>query len=80
MAFLKDGDVRAQEEMLKEQSNNLVNATASKKIFELIWSSWWHFTRLVDAGIAERIHGRVSSIVYIFFGLLFAYIYESLIF
>lgn len=36
---LLDGDVRAQEEMLKEQSNNLVNATASKKIFELIWSS-----------------------------------------
>ncbi|OIT34672.1 PREDICTED: crossover junction endonuclease MUS81 isoform X1 [Nicotiana attenuata] len=36
---LLDGDVRAQEEMLKEQSNNIVNATASKKIFELIWSS-----------------------------------------
>ncbi|XP_060217477.1 crossover junction endonuclease MUS81 isoform X1 [Lycium barbarum] len=36
---LLDGDVRAQEEMLKEQSNNLVNAAASKNIFQLIWGS-----------------------------------------
>lgn len=36
---LLDGDVRAQEEMLKEQSNNLVNSAASKNIFHLIWSS-----------------------------------------
>ncbi|KAK4379769.1 hypothetical protein RND71_001631 [Anisodus tanguticus] len=36
---LLDGDVCAQEEMLKEQSNNLVNAAASKNIFQLIWSS-----------------------------------------
>ncbi|KAK4372077.1 hypothetical protein RND71_007461 [Anisodus tanguticus] len=36
---LLDGDVRAQEEMLKEQSDNLVNAAASKNIFQLIWSS-----------------------------------------
>ncbi|MCD7450171.1 hypothetical protein HAX54_003952 [Datura stramonium] len=36
---LLDGDVRAQEEMLKEQSNNLVNSAASKNIFNLIWRS-----------------------------------------
>ncbi|KAM3358272.1 crossover junction endonuclease MUS81 [Capsicum galapagoense] len=36
---LLDGDVRAQEEMLKEQSNNLVNSVASKNIFHLVWSS-----------------------------------------
>ncbi|KAF3647016.1 Crossover junction endonuclease MUS81 [Capsicum annuum] len=36
---LLDGDVRAQEEMLKEQSNNLVNSVASKNIFHLkLWS------------------------------------------
>lgn len=36
---LLDGDVRAQEEMLKEQSNNLVSSAASKNIFRLVWSS-----------------------------------------
>ncbi|XP_055817957.1 crossover junction endonuclease MUS81 isoform X2 [Solanum dulcamara] len=36
---LLDSDVRAQEEMLKEQSNNLVSSAASKNIFHLIWSS-----------------------------------------
>lgn len=36
---LLDGNVRAQEEMLKEQSNNLVNSAASKNIFHLIWRS-----------------------------------------
>ncbi|CAN4112671.1 unnamed protein product [Withania somnifera] len=36
---LLDGDVRSQEEMLKEHSNNLVNSAASKNIFHLIWSS-----------------------------------------
>ncbi|KAL3348367.1 hypothetical protein AABB24_021831 [Solanum stoloniferum] len=36
---LLDGDVRAQEEMLKEQSNNLVSSAASKNIFQLVWSS-----------------------------------------
>ncbi|KAK4738108.1 hypothetical protein R3W88_001805 [Solanum pinnatisectum] len=36
---LLDGDVHAQEEMLKEQSNNLVSSAASKNIFQLVWSS-----------------------------------------
>ncbi|KZV47285.1 hypothetical protein F511_07708 [Dorcoceras hygrometricum] len=32
-----DGDMCAQEEMLSKQSNNLINAQASKNIFQLIW-------------------------------------------
>ncbi|KAL3814766.1 hypothetical protein ACJIZ3_016034 [Penstemon smallii] len=36
---LLDGDVCAQEEMLKMQSNNLINGSASKNIFELVWGS-----------------------------------------
>ncbi|KAL1559570.1 Crossover junction endonuclease mus81, variant 2 [Salvia divinorum] len=34
---LLEGDVIAQEEMLKRQSNNLINGPASKNIFQLIW-------------------------------------------
>ncbi|EYU42967.1 hypothetical protein MIMGU_mgv1a003030mg [Erythranthe guttata] len=34
-----DGDVCAQEEMLKRQSNNLINGSASKNIFQLVWGS-----------------------------------------
>ncbi|CAK9178857.1 unnamed protein product [Ilex paraguariensis] len=34
-----DGDVRAQEEMLKKQSNNVINEVASRNIFQLIWGS-----------------------------------------
>ncbi|XP_068344981.1 crossover junction endonuclease MUS81 isoform X2 [Pyrus communis] len=34
---LLEGDVRAQEEMLRTQSNNAVNASASKNIFQLVW-------------------------------------------
>ncbi|XP_016649648.1 PREDICTED: crossover junction endonuclease MUS81-like [Prunus mume] len=36
---LLEGDVRAQEEMLRTQSNNAVNAGASKNIFHLVWSN-----------------------------------------
>ncbi|KAL0456059.1 UNVERIFIED_CONTAM: Crossover junction endonuclease MUS81 [Sesamum latifolium] len=36
---LLDGDVCAQEEMLKRQSNNLINVSASKNIFHLVWGS-----------------------------------------
>ncbi|KAK4406320.1 Crossover junction endonuclease MUS81 [Sesamum angolense] len=36
---LLDGDVCAQEEMLKRQSNNLINGSASKNIFHLVWGS-----------------------------------------
>nr|GMD65345.1 crossover junction endonuclease MUS81 isoform X2 [Ipomoea batatas] len=36
---LLDGDVRAQEELLKKQSNNLISAAVSKNIFQLIWGS-----------------------------------------
>ncbi|KAI3448833.1 hypothetical protein Pfo_005498 [Paulownia fortunei] len=36
---LLDGDVCAQEEMLKRQSNNLINGSASKNIFQLVWGS-----------------------------------------
>ncbi|XP_019173532.1 PREDICTED: uncharacterized protein LOC109169113 [Ipomoea nil] len=36
---LLDGDVRAHEELLKKQSNNLISATVSKNIFQLIWGS-----------------------------------------
>ncbi|KAL2461161.1 Crossover junction endonuclease MUS81 [Abeliophyllum distichum] len=36
---LLDGDVCAQEEMLKRQSNNLINGPASRNIFQLIWGS-----------------------------------------
>ncbi|KAL6555536.1 Crossover junction endonuclease mus81 [Orobanche hederae] len=32
-----DGDICAQEEMLKRQSNNLINGSASKNIFQLVW-------------------------------------------
>ncbi|KAL3645249.1 Crossover junction endonuclease mus81 [Castilleja foliolosa] len=34
---LLDGDVCAQEEMLKSESNNLINGSASKNIFQLVW-------------------------------------------
>ncbi|GER48615.1 crossover junction endonuclease MUS81 [Striga asiatica] len=34
---LLDGDVCAQEEMLKRQSNNLISGPASKNIFQLVW-------------------------------------------
>ncbi|KAG8363685.1 hypothetical protein BUALT_Bualt19G0048100 [Buddleja alternifolia] len=37
--FLLDGDVCAQEEMLKRQSNNLINGSASKNIFQLVWGA-----------------------------------------
>ncbi|PQQ13140.1 crossover junction endonuclease MUS81 [Prunus yedoensis var. nudiflora] len=36
---LLEGDVRAQEEMLRTQSNNAVNAGASKNIFHLVWGN-----------------------------------------
>ncbi|KAL3537634.1 hypothetical protein ACH5RR_001000 [Cinchona calisaya] len=36
---LLDGDVCAQEEMLKKQSNKLIGGVASKNIFQLIWDS-----------------------------------------
>ncbi|KAL6125272.1 hypothetical protein ACLB2K_073331 [Fragaria x ananassa] len=34
---LLEGDVNAQEEMLRTQSNNVVNAAASKNIFQFVW-------------------------------------------
>ncbi|KAM1941581.1 hypothetical protein ACFX13_029141 [Malus domestica] len=34
---LLEGDLRAQEGMLRTQSNNAVNASASKNIFQLVW-------------------------------------------
>ncbi|KAL6578699.1 Crossover junction endonuclease mus81 [Orobanche minor] len=34
-----EGDVSAQEEMLKRQSNNLISGPASKNIFQLVWGS-----------------------------------------
>ncbi|XP_052172060.1 crossover junction endonuclease MUS81 isoform X2 [Diospyros lotus] len=36
---LLDGDISAQEEMLKKQSNNVINAAASRNIFQLVWGS-----------------------------------------
>ncbi|KDP40494.1 hypothetical protein JCGZ_24493 [Jatropha curcas] len=36
---LLDGDIRAQEEMLRKQSNNAVSAIASRNIFRLIWGN-----------------------------------------
>ncbi|KAJ9179593.1 hypothetical protein P3X46_011364 [Hevea brasiliensis] len=36
---LLDGDVCAQEEMLRKQSNNAINATASRNIFRLVWGN-----------------------------------------
>ncbi|XP_057513441.1 crossover junction endonuclease MUS81 isoform X2 [Actinidia eriantha] len=34
---LLDGDIGAQEEMLKKRSNNVINGAASRNIFQLIW-------------------------------------------
>ncbi|XP_061350107.1 crossover junction endonuclease MUS81 [Gastrolobium bilobum] len=34
-----DGDARAQEEMLRRQSNNVINTVASRNIFQLVWGS-----------------------------------------
>ncbi|PSS09951.1 Crossover junction endonuclease [Actinidia chinensis var. chinensis] len=34
---LLDGDIGAQEEMLKQRSNNVINGAASRNIFQLIW-------------------------------------------
>ncbi|KAH6810674.1 Restriction endonuclease [Perilla frutescens var. frutescens] len=36
---LLDGDVSAQEEMLKRQSNDFITASASKNIFQLVWGT-----------------------------------------
>ncbi|TKY49652.1 Crossover junction endonuclease MUS81 [Spatholobus suberectus] len=36
---LLDGDSRAQEEMLRRQSNNVINAVASRNIFQFVWGS-----------------------------------------
>ncbi|KAF2323787.1 hypothetical protein GH714_036922 [Hevea brasiliensis] len=36
---LLDGDVCAQEEMLRKQSNNAISATASRNIFRLVWGN-----------------------------------------
>ncbi|CAK8564965.1 unnamed protein product [Lathyrus sativus] len=36
---LLDGDSRAQEQMLQRQSSNVINATASRNIFQLVWGS-----------------------------------------
>ncbi|KAL2337113.1 hypothetical protein Fmac_011559 [Flemingia macrophylla] len=34
-----DGDARAQEDMLRRQSNNVISAVASRNIFQFVWSS-----------------------------------------
>ncbi|KAJ1409037.1 Winged helix-like DNA-binding domain superfamily [Sesbania bispinosa] len=36
---LLDGDARAREEMLRRQSNDVINAVASRNIFQLVWGS-----------------------------------------
>ncbi|KAK9283618.1 hypothetical protein L1049_011868 [Liquidambar formosana] len=36
---LLEGDICAQEEMLRKQSNNVVSAVASKNIFQFVWGS-----------------------------------------
>ncbi|GAA0150027.1 hypothetical protein LIER_09055 [Lithospermum erythrorhizon] len=36
---LLDGDTHAQAEMLKKQSNNLINGAASRNIFQLVWGN-----------------------------------------
>ncbi|KAL7229772.1 hypothetical protein ACSBR2_008332 [Camellia fascicularis] len=36
---LLEGDICAQEEMLKKQSNNVINGVASRNIFQLVWGS-----------------------------------------
>ncbi|XP_054816441.1 crossover junction endonuclease MUS81 isoform X2 [Prosopis cineraria] len=36
---LLDGDVCAQEDMLRKQSDNMINAVASRNIFQLVWGS-----------------------------------------
>jgi len=36
----KDGDVSAQEDMLRKQSSNAVSAVASRNIFQLVWGKW----------------------------------------
>ncbi|KAK7401305.1 hypothetical protein VNO78_12679 [Psophocarpus tetragonolobus] len=36
---LLDGDASAQEEMLRRQSNNVINAVASRNIFQFVWGS-----------------------------------------
>lgn len=36
---LLDGDSRAQEQMLQRQSNNVINGSASRNIFQLVWGS-----------------------------------------
>ncbi|KAK7323407.1 hypothetical protein VNO77_26879 [Canavalia gladiata] len=37
--LLLDGDASAQEEMLRTQSNNVINAVASRNIFQFVWGS-----------------------------------------
>uniref|UniRef100_A0A6N2NEM5 Crossover junction endonuclease MUS81 n=1 Tax=Salix viminalis TaxID=40686 RepID=A0A6N2NEM5_SALVM len=36
---LLDGDVSAQEDMLRKQSSNAVSAVASRNIFQLVWGN-----------------------------------------
>lgn len=56
---IKDGDIYAQEEMLKKQSNGKVNGSASKNIFQLYWGNWfiplhsWWRSRLWSGRVTE---------------------------
>lgn len=34
-----EGDISAQEEMLRKQSNNMVSAIASRKIYQFVWGN-----------------------------------------
>ena len=39
--MFKDGDRRAQEEMLMKKSSNFVKAGAIKAIFKFVWAEGW---------------------------------------
>uniref|UniRef100_A0A0A9E241 Uncharacterized protein n=1 Tax=Arundo donax TaxID=35708 RepID=A0A0A9E241_ARUDO len=43
--MLKEGDIRAQEEMLKNKSK-MVNAGASRNIFKLVWADGCKYSDL----------------------------------
>ena len=37
----QEGDLAAQEDMLRKQSRNVVSAVASRNIFQLVWGNWF---------------------------------------
>ena len=48
----QEGDLAAQEDMLRKQSRNVVSAVASRNIFQLVWGNWLlHIPLYLEGGV-----------------------------